>query len=123
MQLQRKGKLLCQLITEHEYLTKGDSLFSGEDMKAESVLRRCGYTVNAKDDLNDQQRQGILMQVVDTTASLLGTSRCTYAIEPPCTEPYAQWCERQGLFNPSYSIFGCGDVNKKRALSHPLHVA
>lgn len=66
LQLQRKGKLLCQLIAEHEYLTKGDSLFSGEDMKAESVLRRCGYTVNAKDDLSDQQRQGILMQVVDS---------------------------------------------------------
>lgn len=66
LQLQRKGKLLCQLIAEHEYLTKGDLLFSGEDMKAESVLRRCGYTVNAKDDLSDQQRQGILMQVVDS---------------------------------------------------------
>lgn len=66
LQLQRKGKLLCQLIAEHEYLTKGDSIFSGEDMKAESVLRRCGYTVNAKDDLSDQQRQGILMQVIDS---------------------------------------------------------
>ena len=25
-------------------------------------------------------------------------------IEPPCTEPYARWCERSGLFSPSYSI-------------------
>ena len=23
-----------------------------------------------------------------------GTSPCTYAVEPPCTEPYARWCER-----------------------------
>ena len=40
----------------------------------------------------------------DTTASLTGTSLCTYAIEPPCTERYARWCERSGLFSPSYSI-------------------
>ena len=31
---------------------------------------------------------------LDTTASLTGTSLCTYAIEPPCTERYARWCER-----------------------------
>jgi hypothetical protein len=65
LQFQKKGKLLCQLITEPEYLAKGDSIFSGVDMKAESVLHRCGYTVNAKDALSDQQRQGILMHVVN----------------------------------------------------------
>ena len=43
--------------------------------------------------MNDSHRQ-------DTTVSLLGTSRCTYAIEPPCTEPYARWCERSGLAAP-----------------------
>ena len=43
---------------------------------------------------------------LDTTASLTGTSLCTYAIEPPCTERYARWCERSGLFSPSYSIRG-----------------
>ena len=47
--------------------------------------------------MNDSHRQ-------DTTASLLGASRCTYAIEPPCTERYARWCERSGLLSPSYSI-------------------
>ena len=36
----------------------------------------------------------------DITASLTGTSLCTYAIEPPCTERYARWCERSGLFRP-----------------------
>lgn len=30
----------------------------------------------------------------DTTASLTGTSLCTYAIEPPYTERYVRWCER-----------------------------
>ena len=40
----------------------------------------------------------------DTIASSTGTSLCTYAIEPPCTERYARWCERSGLFSPSYSI-------------------
>ena len=43
---------------------------------------------------------------LDTTASLTGTSLCTYAIEPPCTERYARWCERSGrqIVSPSYSI-------------------
>ena len=45
-----------------------------------------------------------LVPVKDTTASLTGTSLCTYAIEPPCTERYARRCERSGLFSPSYSI-------------------
>ena len=36
----------------------------------------------------------------DTTVSLTGTSLCTYAVEPPCTERYARWCERSGLIQP-----------------------
>ena len=41
----------------------------------------------------------------DITVSLTGTSLCTYAIEPPCTERYARWCERSGGYSdPSYSI-------------------
>ena len=28
------------------------------------------------------------------------TSLCTYAVEPPCTEPYARWCERSGPTQP-----------------------
>ena len=40
----------------------------------------------------------------DTTVSLTGTSLCTYAIEPPCTERYAWWYERTGLVSHSYSI-------------------
>ena len=43
---------------------------------------------------------------LDTTVSLTGTSLCTYAIEPTCTERYARWCERSGLVSPSYSIAG-----------------
>ena len=53
---------------------------------------------------------------LDTTASLTGTSLCTYAIEPPCTERYARWCERSGLFSPSYSITieaGCKECYNK----------
>ena len=30
----------------------------------------------------------------DTSAYPTGTSPCTYAIELPCTEPYARWCGR-----------------------------
>lgn len=63
--LQRKGKLLCQLLSWEEYRTKGQAIFNGEDMKAESVLKRCGYTVNATDNLSAVQRQKILSLVLD----------------------------------------------------------
>ena len=61
--------------------------------------------------MNDSHRQ-------DTTASLLGTSRCTYAIEPPCTERYARWCERSGLLSPSYSIVLRNRENVVRVFAH-----
>lgn len=64
--LQRKGVLLCHLMTEEEYRTKGEAIMSGTDMKAQSVLRRCGYTVNAKDNLSEEQRRGILVQAVES---------------------------------------------------------
>ena len=54
--------------------------------------------------LSREQSQTKDSHMPDTTASLTGTSLCTYAIEPPCTERYARWCERSGLFSPSYSI-------------------
>ena len=63
--LQQKGKLLCQLLTWEEYTTKGQSIFNGEDMKAESVLKRCGYNVNATENLSAEQRQKILALVLD----------------------------------------------------------
>ena len=34
-------------------------------MKAQSMLRRCGYTVNATDDLSETQRQKILALVLE----------------------------------------------------------
>ena len=43
-------------------------------------------------------------QQPDTLKSETTTSPCTYAIEPPCTERYARWCERSGRLSPSYSI-------------------
>ena len=36
-------------------------------------------------------------RTVGMLASLTGTSLCTYAIEPPCTEPYARWCGRSAI--------------------------
>lgn len=63
--LQRKGKLLCQLLSWEEYRTKGHAIFNGEDMKAESVLKRCGYNVNATENLSSIQRQKILSLVLE----------------------------------------------------------
>lgn len=62
--LQVKGILLCQLITLAELAKKGAAIFDREGMKAQSVLRRCGYTVNANDNLSATQRQKILAVVV-----------------------------------------------------------
>lgn len=63
--LQTNGILLCQLITLAELVKKGTAVFDREGMKAQSVLRRCGYTVNANDNLSATQRQKILAVVVD----------------------------------------------------------
>lgn len=63
--LQQKGKLLCQLLSWEEYRKKGHAIFNGEDMKAESVLKRCGYNVNASDNLSSVQRQKILSLVLE----------------------------------------------------------
>lgn len=63
--LQEKGILLCQLLTYEEYWEKGMQIIRGEELKSQSVLRRCGYTVNANDALSIEQRQGILALVVD----------------------------------------------------------
>jgi len=42
----------------------------------------------------------------DTTVSLTGTSLCTYAVEPPCTERYARWCERSRFIQPLLLDYG-----------------
>ena len=63
--LQTRGVLLCQLITLDELKGKGAAIFTGENMKAQSMLRRCGYTVNATDDLSETQRQKILALVLE----------------------------------------------------------
>ena len=62
-----------------------------------SVTMRC--FMSKPKQTNDSHRR-------DTTVSSSGTSRCTQAIEPPCMEPYARWCERSGLPSPSCSIAG-----------------
>ena len=63
--LQQRGKLLCQLLTWDEYQKKGQAIFNGEDMKAESILKRCGYNVNATENLSAVQRQKILALVLE----------------------------------------------------------
>ena len=63
--LQTRGILLCQLITLAELAQKGAAIFDREGMKAQSMLRRCGYTVNASDNLSPARRQKILALVID----------------------------------------------------------
>lgn len=63
--LQKKGVLLCQLLSYEEYIHKGIEIMQGKELKAQSILRRCGYTVNNNDALSIEQRQKILALVID----------------------------------------------------------
>ena len=66
LRLQAKGVLLCQLLSYDEYIDRGIEIIRGDELKAQSVLRRCGYTVNATIDLSVEQRQKILSLVIDS---------------------------------------------------------
>ena len=46
-------------------------------------MRQCKWQSRTKDS-----------QQPDTSVSWTTTSLCTHAVEPPCTERYARWCER-----------------------------
>ena len=63
--LQKKGVLLCQLITLSELKSKGSAAFNNERKKTKSMLRRYGYTVSATTGLSTIQRQTILSLVLD----------------------------------------------------------
>lgn len=66
LMLQAKGILLCQLLSDKEFFDRGIEIIRGEELKAQSVLRRCGYTVNATVNLSVEQRQKILSLVIDS---------------------------------------------------------
>ena len=59
----------------------------------------------------------------DITASLTGTSLCTYAIEPPCTERYARWCERSGLFRPLLLDLRCRSATDQNSEDFSVRAA
>lgn len=61
--MKSKGVLLCQLVTETEYVSTSST--NKFNLKAESLLHRCGYNVNASDELTTIQRQEILARVID----------------------------------------------------------
>ncbi len=48
-----------------------------------------------------------------------GTSPCTYAIEPPCTERYARWWERTGLTAPPTRLSSNKAENFSEQRHHP----
>ena len=64
--LRRQGILLCQVLTEKVFRTNGTAIIEGWDLKPESLLHQCGYNVNATDDLSDEQRQSVLIYVVES---------------------------------------------------------
>ena len=65
LELVTKGKVNAKLLTAElaEFDYDDDSIFSS--FSPESLLRKCGYTVNANDSLPDEKRQRILKTVID----------------------------------------------------------
>ena len=69
------------------------------DVKA--YWRVAGSPVRTRAITNERLAQAGFYSLSDRYESL------TYAIEPPCTEPYARWCERSARYLASYSISLC----------------
>lgn len=57
------GTPLCQVISEKQYLN-GSYLSMNPGMAQKSLLKICGYSVNATEGLTDQERQRILESIV-----------------------------------------------------------
>ena len=72
--LKSYGVLLCRQQSYDVFVKSNDSFSGFRDWKRESDLKLLGYTVNAKDNLSDIQRQTILRAAIDsgiyTTESL-----------------------------------------------------
>ena len=66
LNLRRQGILLCQVLTEKVFCTNGTAIIEGWDLKPESLLHQCGYNVSATEDLSDEQRQSVLIYVVES---------------------------------------------------------
>ena len=58
------GTPLCQVISEKQYLN-GSYLKMNPGMAQKSLLKICGYSVNAAEGLTDQDRQRILESIVE----------------------------------------------------------
>ena len=63
--IKRKGRLLCQLMSDDEY-TKYKREMEFGDLKPQSILNMIGYTVNSQDNYSDKYRQQILSFAIDT---------------------------------------------------------
>ena len=63
--LQTQGVLLCQIVSENQYLSAGTQVFGGLDLLPESKLHQCGYSVSASSNLTEKQRQRILASVIE----------------------------------------------------------
>lgn len=65
LELVTKGRVNAKLLTAElsEYDYDDGNIFSS--FSPESLLRKCGYTVNANDALSDEKRQKILKSVID----------------------------------------------------------
>lgn len=63
--IKRKGRLLCQLMSDEEYKKYRQEMEFGE-LKPQSILNMIGYTVNSQDNYPDKYRQQILSFAIDS---------------------------------------------------------
>ena len=59
-------KILCEgRIQAQISFSESGEHFSGMDLSAESLLRKCGYTVNANANISSESRQKLLKAIID----------------------------------------------------------
>ena len=64
--VKRRGIIACQVIDFPKYRQYGKELsFAQVPLREESPLKLWGYSVNAGDDLTDEQRHAVLENIID----------------------------------------------------------
>lgn len=62
--LKKSGIIGCQILKKVDYDKGRTEKIDTSDWDDESLLKRCGYSVSKADGLSDEQRQGILIEII-----------------------------------------------------------
>jgi hypothetical protein len=61
-QYRKKGVLLCRIISVNTYKENAPHI---KELRDESILKQYGYSVSQEDSLSEEQRQRVLMKLID----------------------------------------------------------